>query len=59
MSETISVRRLFQVVKKRLWLLLLSGVVGGLVVGGITYFVLPAQYSAQAQLIVTLAASET
>lgn len=59
MSETISVRRLFQVVKKRLWLLLASGIIGGLVAGGITYFVLTAQYSAQAQLIVTLAASET
>ncbi|WP_303220696.1 Wzz/FepE/Etk N-terminal domain-containing protein, partial [Enterococcus asini] len=52
MNETISVRRLFQVVKKRLWLLLVSGVIGGLVAGGITYFVLTAQYSAQAQLIV-------
>ena len=59
MSETISVRRLFQVVKKRLLVLILSGVIGGLGAAGITYFVLTAQYSAQAQLIVTLASSET
>lgn len=59
MSETISVRRLFHVLRKRLWVLILSGGIGVLGAAGITYFLLTAQYSAQAQLIVTLASSET
>ncbi|WP_071131756.1 YveK family protein [Enterococcus timonensis] len=58
MEETISLGEIFGILKKRLGLILIMTVVGTLLAGFLTFFIITPKYSSEAQLIVTLPQSE-
>lgn len=59
MEETISIKQIFEVLKKRMASIILLGIVGTLVAGVLAFVVLTPRYSSQAQLVVTLPQSDT
>jgi capsular polysaccharide biosynthesis protein len=58
MEETISLKELFQTLKKRMWLIAIITLIAMAVSGTISYFVLTPIYSASTQLLVNQAKSE-
>lgn len=58
MEETISLKEIFEVLKKHIALIIVSMFVGVGLAGAITFFVITPQYSSRAQLIVTLPQNE-
>ncbi|MGX7126155.1 YveK family protein [Enterococcus viikkiensis] len=59
MEETISIKQLFELLRKRIGLIVVGGLVGVLIAGLLAFFILTPKYSSQAQLVVTLPQSET
>lgn len=59
MEETISIKQLFEMLRKRLGLIVVGGLVGVLIAGLLAFFILTPKYSSQAQLVVTLPQTET
>lgn len=59
MEETISIKQLFELLRKRLGLIVVGGLVGVLIAGLLAFFILTPKYSSQAQLVVTLPQTET
>lgn len=59
MEESISIEQLFEVLRKRLGLIVVVGLVGLLIAGVLAFFILTPKYSSQAQLVVTLPQTET
>ncbi|WP_010200286.1 YveK family protein [Bacillus sp. m3-13] len=58
MEETISLKELFQTIKKRLWLIILLTVLATTVSGVVSYFLLTPIYQSSTQLLVNQAKSE-
>ncbi|KAB2336555.1 capsular biosynthesis protein [Cytobacillus depressus] len=58
MEETISLKELFQTLRKRMWLILSLTVIAALASGIISFFVLTPVYSASTQLLVNQARGE-
>lgn len=58
MEETISLQEIFGILKKRLGLILITTILGTLIAGLLTFFVITPKYSSEAQLIVTLPQTE-
>ncbi|TDQ38689.1 YveK family protein [Aureibacillus halotolerans] len=58
MEETISMKQLFETMKKRLWLILLMAVFLGGASAAISYMVLTPQYKASAQVLVNQSSPE-
>ncbi|MGD6776271.1 YveK family protein [Sutcliffiella horikoshii] len=58
MEETISLKELFQTIKKRLWLILLLTVLATTASGVVSYFLLTPIYQSSTQLLVNQAKSE-
>ncbi|OFI48587.1 tyrosine protein kinase [Floricoccus tropicus] len=54
MEETVSVNDIFQILKKRAYLIIISMLIGLGVAGFLTFFVMTPKYSSESQLIVTL-----
>lgn len=54
MEETVSVHDIFQILKKRAFLIIISMFIGLGVAGFLTFFVMTPKYSSESQLIVTL-----
>lgn len=54
MEETISLQEIFGILKKRLPLIIITTVLGTLIAGFLTFFVITPKYSSEAQLIVTI-----
>ncbi len=59
MEQTISIKQLFELLRKRIGLIVVGGLVGVLIAGLLAFFILTPKYSSQAQLVVTLPQSET
>ncbi|MBE9900334.1 YveK family protein [Enterococcus casseliflavus] len=59
MEETISLKEIFEILRKHITTILISMFVGLALAGVATFFVITPKYSSQAQLIVTLQQSET
>jgi len=59
MEETISLKEIFEILRKHLTTILISMFAGLALAGIVTFFVITPSYSSQAQLIVTLPQSET
>lgn len=59
MEETISLRDIFKILKKRVVLIFLTTIIGVLAAGFVTFFIITPKYSSEAQLIVTLTQSDT
>lgn len=59
MEQTISIKQLFELLRKRMGLIVLGGLVGLLISGLLAFFILTPKYSSQAQLVVTLPQTET
>lgn len=59
MEETISLKEIFDLLRKRMTTILISTFVGLALAGGITFFFITPQYSSRAQLIVSMPQSET
>ncbi len=59
MEETISLKEIFDILRKHLTSILISMFVGLALAAIVTFFVLTPQYRSQAQLIVTLPQTET
>ncbi|OVE35724.1 capsular biosynthesis protein [Priestia aryabhattai] len=58
MEETISLKELFQTVKKRIWLITLITVVAAIISSVVSFFVLTPVYEAKTQLLVNQAKSD-
>lgn len=58
MEETVSLKEIFEVLKKHIALIIVSMFIGVGLAGAITFFVITPQYSSRAQLIVTLPQNE-
>lgn len=58
MEETISLRNLFQVLSKRLWLIILITIIAATVSAVISFFVLTPVYEAKTQILVNQAKSD-
>ncbi|MED0656393.1 Wzz/FepE/Etk N-terminal domain-containing protein [Anoxybacillus ayderensis] len=58
MEETISLRELFQTLRKRMWLIIVMTVVATMTSGIVSYFMLTPIYQASTQLLVNQAKSE-
>lgn len=58
MEETISLRELFQTLRKRAWLIIATTVIATMISGIVSYFVLTPIYQASTQLLVNQAKSE-
>lgn len=58
MEETISLQEIFGILKKRLGLILITTLLGTLIAGFLTFFIITPKYSSEAQLIVTLPQTE-
>jgi capsular polysaccharide biosynthesis protein len=58
MEETISLKEIFEVLKKHIKTIIVSMFIGVGIAGAITFFVITPQYSSRAQLIVTLPQSD-
>lgn len=59
MEETISIKQLLDLLRKRLGLIIVGGIVGLLISGLLAFFILTPKYDSQAQLVVTLPQTET
>ncbi|MFR3684821.1 MAG: YveK family protein [Enterococcus sp.] len=59
MEQTISIKQLLELLRKRIGLIILGGLVGLLISGLLAFFILTPKYSSQAQLVVTLPQAET
>lgn len=59
MEETVSLQEIFGILKKRIWLILISMFLGIGLAGLVTFFVITPKYSSQAQLIVRLPQTES
>jgi len=59
MEETISLREIFEILRKHLTTILIAMFAGLALAGAVTFFVITPTYRSQAQLIVTLPQSET
>ncbi|WP_373779941.1 Wzz/FepE/Etk N-terminal domain-containing protein, partial [Jeotgalibaca porci] len=59
MEETISLKEIFDLLRKRITTILLSTFIGLALAGAVTFFVISPQYQSRAQLIVSLPQSET
>lgn len=59
MEQTISIKQLFELLRKRMGLIVLGGLAGLLISGLLAFFILTPKYSSQAQLVVTLPQTET
>lgn len=59
MEETISLKEIFEILRKHITTILISMFVGLALAGIATFFVITPKYSSQAQLIVTLPQTET
>ena len=59
MEETISLKEIFETLRKHLVTILISMFAGLAIAGVATFFILTPKYSSQAQLIVTLPQSDT
>lgn len=59
MEETISLKEIFDIIRKRLLTILACTFVGLGLAGVFTFFIVSPQYSSRAQLIVSLPQSET
>lgn len=59
MEETISLKEIFDLLRKRITTILISTFVGLALAGGFTFFFITPQYSSRAQLIVSMPQSET
>ncbi len=59
MEETISLKEIFDLLRKRITTILLSTFIGLALAGGFTFFFVTPQYSSRAQLIVSMPQSET
>lgn len=59
MEQTISIKQLFELLRKRIGLIILGGLAGLLISGLLAFFILTPKYSSQAQLVVTLPQTET
>lgn len=59
MEQTISIKQLLDLLKKRLGLIIAGGIVGLLIAGILAFFILTPKYSSQTQLVVTLPQTET
>ncbi|WEZ07901.1 YveK family protein [Priestia flexa] len=58
MEETISLKKLFQTLKKRLWLIGLITIVAAIISASISFFVLTPVYQSQTQILVNQAKSD-
>ncbi|MED4288142.1 YveK family protein [Priestia megaterium] len=58
MEETISLRDLFQVLRKRLWLIVLITIIAGIVSGVISFFGLTPVYESKTQILVNQAKND-
>ncbi|MEH7146461.1 YveK family protein [Priestia megaterium] len=58
MEETISLRELFQVLRKRLWLIVLITIIAATVSAAISFFVLTPVYESKTQILVNQAKSD-
>lgn len=58
MEETISLKELFQTIKKRLWLIVLITVIATTTSGVVSYFLLTPIYQSSTQLLVNQSKSE-
>ncbi|WP_432694259.1 YveK family protein [Priestia aryabhattai] len=58
MEETISLRELFQVLRKRLWLIVLIAIIAATVSAVISFFVLTPVYESKTQILVNQAKSD-
>ncbi|HCR3780274.1 TPA: tyrosine protein kinase [Enterococcus faecium] len=59
MEETISLKEIFETLRKHLVIIIISMFAGLAISGIVTFFILTPKYSSQAQLIVTLPQSDT
>ena len=59
MKETISLKEIFEILRKHIATIIVSMFVGVGIAGAFTFFVITPQYSSRAQLIVTLPQSES
>ncbi len=59
MEDTISLKEIFDLLRKRITTILLSTFIGLALAGGFTFFFVTPQYSSRAQLIVSMPQSET
>lgn len=59
MEEVVDIRRLAYILKQKIWLILLFGVIFSSVAGAVTLFLIPASYKASAQLIVQSNSAES
>lgn len=59
MEETISLKEIFDIIKKRIALIIVTAFVGVGIASGITFFLLTPKYQSAAELIVTLPQTET
>lgn len=59
MEETISLKEIFDLLRKRMSTILISTFIGLALAGGFTFFFITPQYSSRAQLIVSMPQSET
>ena len=59
MEETISLKEIFDLLRKRITTILLSTFIGLALAGTVTFFLISPQYQSRAQLIVSLPQSET
>lgn len=59
MEETISLKEIFDIIRKRIVTILLTTFIGLGIAGVFTFFIVSPQYSSRAQLIVSLPQSET
>ena len=59
MEETISLKEIFDLLRKRMTTILISTFIGLALAGGFTFFFITPQYSSRAQLIVSMPQSET
>lgn len=58
MKETISLRELFQILRKRLWLITLITIIAATISAVISFFVLTPVYQTSTQILVNQAKSE-
>ena len=59
MEDTISLKEIFDLLRKRITTILISTFIGLALAGGFTFFFVTPQYSSRAQLIVSMPQSET
>jgi len=58
MEETISLKELFQTLKKRLWLIVLITIIAAIISAVISFFVITPTYQAKTQILVNKTKSD-